>query len=177
MKVSEAGNEGRKRSWSEVMSRSRPGIPGITGSEPAAMTKRSAASGVPSTSTMWGSLNRAVPSATRMPRFSRSPAAGRRVSTTSRWRRCTASQSSCTLPGTVPNEAASRTMRWTRPAVTSAFLGMQPRLMQRPPSGPRSARATRAPSSAAVLAAVIPAAPAPMTTRSKRSIERAPLRR
>src|SRR5690242_3161590 len=170
MKVSEAGNEGRNRSWSEVMSSSRPGTSGMTGSEPAAITKRSAPSGIPSTSTMWGSLKRAVPIATRMPRRSRSAASSRWLSTTWRWRRCTASQSRRTPVARVPKVTLSRVCRWARPAATSAFLGMQPRLTHRPPSGPRSARATRAPRSAAVLAAVMPAAPAPITTRSKRSI-------
>jgi hypothetical protein len=52
---------------------------------------------------------------------------------------------------------------WLSPMV---FLGIHPRLMQAPPSGPVSTSATRAPSFTPCLSALMPAAPPPMTRRS-----------
>src|SRR5439155_18255420 len=53
-----------------------------------------------------------------------------------------------------------------RPDLTKVFLGIHPRLMQVPPSGPESTSATRAPSFNPCLSALMPAAPPPMTSRS-----------
>ena len=66
-----------------------------------------------------------------------------------------------------PNRAASRTVRAACAAASNALLGTQPVLRQSPPMRPRSISATRAPSCAAPAATDSPAAPAPMTARSK----------
>src|SRR4051812_7796473 len=101
------------------------------------------------------------------PFASRSAALGWNRRTTSCCRVTIVGQSSATSPVTVPKRPACRTTWCIRPALTRAFLGIQPRLTQVPPRGPRSMSATRAFSASAVLTALMPAAPPPMTTRSK----------
>ena len=59
--------------------------------------------------------------------------------------------------------------RSSRAAFASTRVGAQPSSVQVPPGRSRSTSATRAPSSAARSAAVVPAGPPPMTIRSKRS--------
>src|SRR5262249_61466746 len=59
-----------------------------------------------------------------------------------------------------------------RAARSKALLGVQPKLTQVPPVRFRSARATVCPALAAVMAAVRPAGPPPITTNSYTSLGR-----
>ena len=68
-----------------------------------------------------------------------------------------------------PYAGSCSTSRSSRAALASTRVGAQPSSVQVPPGRSRSTSATRAPSSAARSAAVVPAGPPPMTIRSKRS--------
>ncbi len=66
----------------------------------------------------------------------------------------------------MPSPCASRASWSASLDAMSALLGMHPRKMHKPPSGPVSTSATLQPTSCAVRAAAYPAEPAPTTIRS-----------
>src|SRR5215831_5038264 len=73
-----------------------------------------------------------------------------------------------------PNRPASLAPAAACAAASSALLGTQPKFRQSPPMRSRSIRATLNPSCAAAAVTESPAAPAPMTARSKSGIDRFP---
>src|SRR5579884_158506 len=90
-------------------------------------------------------------------------------------RAITAPKSTSTDPTRIPNSPARRTSSAISAALTRAFVGMHPRVIQVPPTSPRSNSATRRPRLRAARTPAQPPIPAPITATSTRS-RRATLR-
>ena len=147
----------------------RPGIGGIAGEEPVAITKRRAAISIPSpTATVRASLKRAAPSITRTPspvKRSLESFGAIAAMTPWTWSR-TLAKSTAGRCAITPNGAARRGASARRAAASSAFDGTQPVLRQSPPILPFSTSTTGTPNAAAAAATDNPPDPAPMTQMS-----------
>ncbi len=168
--ASRRGNDGNATASTFVTnpaSRS-PGTSGILGRAPVQTATLSAVRTRPPTSTSCAETNRAGARYGSMPasRTFRSASPPRISSMTACTRAIAAAQSMPTPSTRTPKSPAERARCATSAARTIAFVGSQPALRQVPPIFQRSASATRAPFAAASKAIVLPAAPAPITSRS-----------
>ena len=165
------GSVGSSSTCSGTVASSAPGIGRRREWPPTAMITDSAVMRRPLSS--WrvvASTNLALPS-----RMSSTPDAAKRPdsslsertwSTVARTRATVAPHCTSGVPITMPYLWATRTSRTSLAAFASTRVGTQPVLTQVPPVRDASTTATRAPSSAALRAADVPAGPAPITTRS-----------
>ena len=132
-----------------------PGMSGMIGYEPAAMIILSAVYSLSSTFTVFVLINLAFPS-TRviLLSFIRAFTPEVSFSTTEARKPCTFSQSTRTSAPTMPIAALPVAASYISEVCSIAFVGIQPRLRQVPPTWAFSISVTFAPNCAALIAAV-----------------------
>src|SRR3954470_2622165 len=142
-----------------------PGIGGIAGSDPVAMTTRRVRIVRLPALISRGPTKRASARTTSTPSPAKRSAesCGAIASTTPRTCRRTAVKSTSGDALSTPKRLAVRTACAAFAAASSAFDGTQPVLRHSPPISARSISTVRTPSWAAIAAVVSPAAPAPIT--------------
>ena len=167
------GSSGRRMTSSEVwtVTPSIPGIGGMVGRLPAAMTIWSPSIDASPMARRCEPVKRASPLNTVMFGAWRLPSSIARASRSmsANTRSTIDGQSIRSMRASMPNRSARRIVRATSATWTSIFEGMQPRFRHVPPKGPGSMTATRRPADAAAADTSVPD-PAPMTMRSKRSV-------